>query len=155
MAANQTVSVYGTVLPYGNKFATTTQKKSIYGLNFPLGSDRFVGGFFKKESGINLIRDAVTQLLLVERGERVMLPSFGCNLRRFLFQPLDESTFEAIKQEIMYSFERYIVGARILKLKVFPLGETGPAGGNSLKVILVLQLADADLTVFDVEVQIK
>jgi len=84
-----------------------------------------------------------------------MLPSFGCNLKRYLFQPLDEDTFESIKQEILFSFKKYIVGARVLKLSVFPLGESGPAGGNSLKIILVLQLIEDDLTVFDVEVQIK
>ena len=84
-----------------------------------------------------------------------MLPNFGCNLRKYLFQPLEESTFESIKREILYSFKNYIVGAHIAKLAVFPLGEAGPAGGNSLKVILSLRLDTADLETFDVEVNIS
>ena len=84
-----------------------------------------------------------------------MLPNFGCNLRKYLFQPLDESTFESIKREIQISFSKYIVGARISKLAVFPLGAVGPAGGNSLKVVLSLKLDSADLETFDVEVNIS
>ena len=83
-----------------------------------------------------------------------MLPNFGCNLRKFLFQPLSESVFEAIKREIQYSFRNYIVGATISKVAVFPIGEAGPAGGSTLKVILSLKLNTADLETFDVEVNI-
>ena len=155
MAANQTVNVYG-IIPYiESTFSAETKKKVTYGLNFPLGEKKNTGGFFKRESGVNLIKDAVRQLLEVERGERVMLPNFGCELRKYLFQPLDEDTFDEIKQEIFFSFNNYIVGAKILKLSVFPFGEAGPVGGNSLKIILVIQLLEEDLTVFDVEVQIK
>ena len=102
-----------------------------------------------------MIKNSVKQLLRTEKGERVMLPNFGCNLRKYLFQPLDQTTFENIKREILYSFKNYIVGANIQKLAVFPLGETGPAGGNSLKVLLTLQLDTADLEIFDVEVDIS
>jgi len=126
----------------------------VYGLDFPLGSASG-GGYFAKRSGVEMIKDAVKQLLLTERGERVMLPNLGCNLRRYLFQPLDENTFESIKREIQYSFYNYIVGAKIAKLAVFPLGDAGPAGGNSLKVILSLKLDTADLEIFDVEVDIS
>ena len=155
MAANQTVNVYGKIAPRFLEQIPTAKRKAVFGLNFPLGQDRNNGGFFQKVSGVYMIRDAVRQLLQTERGERVMLPKFGCNLRKFLFQPLDESTFEAIKREIQYSFNHYIVGANIKKLAVFPFGDAGPAGGNSLKVVLTLQLNKADLEVFDVEVDIS
>jgi hypothetical protein len=154
MAANQTVSVYGKIPPRYIIQGSTSKKQEVYGLGFPLGSSSD-GNFFSKKSGVSLIKDAVQQLLRTERGERVMLPNFGCNLRKFLFQPLDESTFEGIKREIQFSFKNYIVGANISKLAVFPTGEAGPAGGNSLKVVLSLKLESADLEIFDVEVDIS
>ena len=153
MAANQTVTVFGSIPPRYMKQAPVSHRQEVYGLSFPLGSVSG-GGFFSKRSGIVMIKEAVTQLLLTERGERVMLPNFGCNLRKYLFQPLSESSFESIKREIQYSFNNYIVGAQIAKLGVFPFGDAGPAGGNSLKVILSLQLDTADLEIFDVEVNI-
>ena len=155
MAANQTVTKYGTTYFSPDVHALGGHTKTTLGLSFPIGKGKVAGGFFKKKTGKNLIKDAVSQLLRTERGERVMLPKFGCNLRKFLFQPLTEELFEAIKHEIMYSIDKYIVGARLKKLLVFPFGELGPAGGNSLKVVLVMELVEEDLTMFDVEVIVK
>ncbi len=153
MAANTTVSVYGSIQERYNIQVPKSARKEIFGLHYPLGSSKN-GGVFNKISGINMIKGAVEQLLLTERGERVMLPNYGCNLRRYLFQPLDETTFNNIRREIETSFTNYIVGARIAKLSVFPTGESGPAGGNSLKIILSLKLEKSDLEIFDVEVKI-
>ena len=144
MAANQTVTVYGRTPPRYIIQGPTSKRQETYGLGFPLGSSPD-GGIFSRKTGVNK----------TERGERIMLPNFGCNLRRYLFQPLDENTFESIKREILYSFNNYIVGANIAKLSVFPMGELGPSGGNSLKVILSLQLDTADLEIFDIEVDIS
>lgn len=155
MAANKTVTIYGITQNRFIEDAPKQKKKAIYGLGFPLGKTRNSGGFFAKKSGIPLIKDAIIQLLQTERGERVLLPKFGCNLRRFLFQPLDETTFEEIKEEIQYSFNNYIKGARIKRLAVIPLGDVGPGGGNSLLVRLILGLDEDDLKVFDVEVKIQ
>ena len=88
MAANQTVNVYGKIPPRYIKQSPTSKRQEVYGLAFPLGSAPN-GGFLSKKSGVDLIKGAVKQLLLTERGERIMLPNFGCNLRKFLFQPLD------------------------------------------------------------------
>ena len=112
------------------------------------------GGLFSQRSGVSMIKQSVKQLLLTQRGERIMLPNFGCNLRKFLFQPMSESVFEAINREIQYSFKNYIVGASISKIAVFPLGDPSPAGGSTIKVILSLKLNTADLETFDVEVNI-
>ena len=155
MPANQSVTIHGT--KPDNFYTAPVESKisSIYGLGFPLGKDKTTGGFFRKVSNIEAIRNAVTQLLLTEPGERLMLPRFGCRLRRYLFQPLDEATFEGIKREILYSFNKYIVGATVTKLLVEPTNIVGPSGGNSLRVVLTLKLNVDDLTLFDVEAIIK
>ena len=155
MAANQTVNVYGKTIPNYMEQVPTAQRNHLFGLKFPLGSRKTTGGFFSKNSGVDMIKDAVKQLLLTDRSERVMLPGYGTNLRRFLFQPLDELTFEAIKREISSSFYNYIVGATITKIKVIPLGDVGPSGGNSLKIALDLELTSGDFEVFDVEVKLS
>ena len=102
-----------------------------------------------------MIRHAVTQLLQTERGERVMLPGFGCNLRKYLFQPITQELFSDIKETIQSSFERYIVGANLVKIGVYETGEYDAAGGNQLRVVLSVQLSTDDLEVFDIEAKIK
>ena len=116
-----------------------TQKK---GMSWPFGS-RLEGGFFPFETGSSLVKNNLSQLLRTERGERVMLPKFGCNLRKFLFQPIDQTTFDAIKEEILTSIHRYIKGVTVLKLKV----EEGSRDLNSIVVTVFLRIKDSENTI--------
>ncbi len=67
MAANQTVNVYGKIPPRYIKQAPTSKKAGGVWFGFPLGSAPD-GGFFSKKSGVEMIKDAVKQLLRTERG---------------------------------------------------------------------------------------
>lgn len=153
MAANQTSTVFGKIAPEYKLKSPKSQRQTVLGLSFPLGSN-LGGGYFSKSSGINMIKGAVKQLLLTEPGERIMLPNFGCNLKKYLFEPIDEITFESIKREIEFSFNNYIKGAILTKIAVIPTGDSGPSGGNSLEIILSVQLSPDELEIFDVEVVI-
>jgi phage baseplate assembly protein W len=153
MAANQTTVIRGKLPTKYNSQLPKSQRKVICGLSFPLGSNG--SNYFSKQSGINMIRSSVKQLLMTETGERVMLPNYGCNLRKYLFEPLDDLIFDSIKREIEFSFANYIRGATLQKIAVFPTGDLGPAGGNSLIVNLTLKLNSDDLEIFDVEVFIS
>jgi len=155
MAANTTIQRYGRRPTKYEQQSSKVKRKEIYGLSFPLGKNRDTGGFFKKSSGRQMIRQAVTQLLRTERGERLMLPNFGCNLRKFLFQPITEEVFINIKNTISESFRNYIVGANLIKVSVFETGEYDAAGGNQLRVILTVQLSTDDLEIFDIEAKIE
>ena len=149
------VNVYGRSPNIYTEYSSSSKKNSIFGLGFPVGKNNHIGGYFKKTTDIDLIRGAVKQLLLTTKGERLMLPNYGCNLRKFLFQPLDSDTFEEIRREIETSFYNYIVGARITKLTVLPTDVVGNAGGVGLVVVLSLNLNSDDLEVFDVEVSVS
>lgn len=155
MAANTTVQRYGRRPTKYEQQSPRVKRQEIYGLSYPLGKTRDKGGFFKNNSGREMIRQAVTQLLRTEKGERLMLPNFGCNLRKFLFQPITEELFNNIKNTIAESFRNYIVGARLLKVAVLETGEYDAAGGNQLRVILSVQLSTDDLEIFDIEAKIE
>lgn len=155
MVYNQTTTVYGKTVPRIVEDTVKSKTKKISGLGFPLGAKKYTGGIFSKASNMKVVHGAIVQLLKTQPGERVMLPRFGCDLRKYLFQPLDEATFESIKRQIQHSFNRYIVGARLLSLRVEPLGPTGPSGGNSLKVTLLVELKEEDLSKIEVEVIIE
>ena len=154
MAANTTTNLYGTVQGRYNIQSVKSHRNNIVALHYPLGSSK-TGGVFSKSSGINMVKQSVEQLLLTSKSERVMLPDYGCDLKQYLFQPLDEDTFNGIREEVETSFNKYIVGAVIEKIGVFPTGEAGPAGGNSLVIVLTLRLDSDDLEVFDVEVKVS
>lgn len=155
MAANSTVFRFGIRPTKYEEQAPRAKRQEVYGLTFPLGKDTDTGGFFKKNSGREMIRQAVAQLLKTERGERLMLPNYGCNLRKYLFQPITAELFEAIRNTISVSFSSYIVGATLERVSVFETGEYDATGGNGIRVILSVSLDTDDLEVFDIEAKIQ
>jgi len=48
-------------------------------------------------SGVEDIRESLFILLSTIPGERVMLPTYGCDLRRFVFRPLTNALIEEIR----------------------------------------------------------
>ena len=48
------------------------------------------------------IKQAIVNLLLTNKGERVMQPDYGSDIRSFLFEPLDFGTGAQIKNSIGY-----------------------------------------------------
>jgi hypothetical protein len=67
------------------------------GVLFPLLP---VNGALGLVSGMELIRQSVEIILDTEPGERIMLPAFGCGLRRYLMQPNTLSTRTAMQEDI-------------------------------------------------------
>ena len=84
-----------------------------------------------------------------------MLPGFGVNLKKYLFQPLDQELFSRIKTEVVETIHKYTKYVSVLKIGVYSLDNVGQEGLQALKIVLVLQLNDKDLTQFDVEVDIN
>jgi uncharacterized protein len=69
------------------------------GLRFPI-TPPAGGGPMPTVSGMDRVRQAIEVVLGTEPGERVMMPAFGCGLRRFLMQPNTVATRTAIEQEV-------------------------------------------------------
>ncbi|HHZ81803.1 MAG TPA: hypothetical protein EYN64_03655 [Flavobacteriales bacterium] len=92
-------TLYGVNPPKQISLELTSRSKENYGLAFPTGKKKGAGDFHK-QTGITLLQNNLEQLLLTEKGERVMFPQFGLSLRKFLFEPLTQELFINIKYEI-------------------------------------------------------
>jgi uncharacterized protein len=68
------------------------------GLSFPprVGPD---GSMLWSSGEIN-VRECICTILRTSPGERVEMPTFGCGLRRFLFEPNTVATLRLIQQEV-------------------------------------------------------
>ena len=69
------------------------------GPRFPLVPDP-VTGRLAYVGGMDLIRQSVATILDTEPGERIMLPAFGCGLRRYLMEPNTLSVRTAMAEDI-------------------------------------------------------
>lgn len=166
MATTSTHNRYGIPVSEGALKGSASQYKKRYGLAYPLiGSlDGTVtgavlkkatsqAGYFQKCSGIALIKNNLRQLLLTEKGERVMLPDYGLSLRKYVFEPLDEVTYFLIKSDILKTLYKYFKAVKVLTVAVGSTEQQSDRGELIIK--LTLQLVSDSKDVFDVEVNIN
>lgn len=66
------------------------------------------------------IKSDLMHLLLTNKGERLYMPDFGTNLKKYLFEPNIESTNADIRSEIQTSINKYIPNLKIDTLTVTP-----------------------------------
>lgn len=88
------------------------------GISFPprLGAD----GRVAWSSGPANIRESLTVILLTQRGERLMLPSFGGRLRSYLFEPNTVTTQQEIQQEIQKAISLWEPRITVMSVSVDP-----------------------------------
>ena len=70
------------------------------GWQFPPAFDRGVLGVAMTATAQDEIDQSLSVLFATRPGERIMLPGYGCDLRRFLFRAIDSSTATEIKDAI-------------------------------------------------------
>lgn len=68
------------------------------GLGLPFLPDE--RGRLPQASGPEKVRQSIAIILDTERGERMMLPGFGCGLRRYLMQPNSTGTRAQIQRDV-------------------------------------------------------
>jgi phage baseplate assembly protein W len=153
MVLNSTVSVYGVDAPKSVTFLNKRKSFKTYGFKFPIG-DITDGNLLKKSSDLEVIKGSLKQLLLTSRGERVMLPNYGTNLKNYIMEPLDQSTLSQIRGEIIESITKYATGVKLLKIQIFPMENTNLSGGNHLMIRLFCALREEDSISFEVKVNL-
>jgi phage baseplate assembly protein W len=166
MAITTTHNTYGATTSIAVQRKAQSQYKRKAGFTYPLvGSFKNVtgqppvlknnvseGGYFSPSTGVTLIRNNLRQLFLCNKGERVMLPDYGLNLERYVFEPLDETTYFLIKQDILKTLRKYFSIVNVITLSV--LSSPLQKERSQLSVSLTLQILDESLDIFDVEVTI-
>ena len=66
------------------------------------------------------IKQAIVNLLLTNKGERLMNPTYGSDIRSYLFEPLDYGTAAQIKGNIQSTIDRFEPRISISELKCVP-----------------------------------
>jgi phage baseplate assembly protein W len=70
------------------------------------------------------MKSDLIHLLLTNKGERLYLPDFGANLRKFLFEPNETEVQSEIKEEIQTAISKYIPNLLVDEIKLVG-GEAG------------------------------
>ena len=66
------------------------------------------------------IKQAIVNLLLTNKGERLMNPNYGSDIRRYLFEPLDYGTANQITGNIKSTIDTFEPRISVLNLRALP-----------------------------------
>jgi phage baseplate assembly protein W len=86
---------------------------------FPFQDDNKKNYFLQmNKEGKRALKSDLIHLLLTTPGDRLYLPDFGTNLRKFIFEPNDNTSYTGIKEEIQRAINKYIPNLKLTELKV-------------------------------------
>jgi len=166
MATTTTFEKYGVPISLSVQKANKSKHRKRKGVGYPFVkslSTTVTGGFIQSlsnqgsyinsASGKELVRNNLRQLLLTQKGERLMLPDYGLDMNRFLFEPLDQTLFHLIKREVILNVSKYFPVAKILSISV--VSKDTNLEQSQLLIGLTIQLQDESLDIFDVQVSVR
>ena len=64
------------------------------------------------------IKSNLINLLLTSKGERLYLPDFGCDLKSILFEGIDDTTLNTLRNYIYTNVSTYIPEITIVKIDI-------------------------------------
>ena len=93
------------------------QKNIVIGVSLPFNAP---GVFNKTYSTKDQIKSNLINLLLTDKGERIMNPEFGTDLRKSLFDNMTDSSSELLRLKIIDSINIFIPEIILGEIKIEP-----------------------------------
>ena len=83
-------------------------KQRFINIDFPF-KDSPEGFYFNlNATDADAVRADLLHLLLTNKGERLYMPDFGSDLKKYIFEPNDDVTHEQIKDNLNATIKRYM-----------------------------------------------
>ena len=83
-------------------------EKKYINIDFPFKDSPNGYSFKLNDNDKDAIKSDLLHLLLTNKGERLYMPDFGSDLRKFIFEPNDSITHDQIKDNLNETIKRYI-----------------------------------------------
>ena len=110
------------------------------GIDLPFRkSDGHSGWFESTSSTFDAVRNNIRCLLLTQKGERLMQPSLGLNLKKYLFEPMTGDLINRIENDIINSFEFWLPFVNVENLEI-KFGEDSDIGRNLIDISLTFNI---------------
>ena len=112
------------------------------GCPYPITKDP--KGLLSPQKGVDQIKSDLLILLLTNPGERVMLPTYGTPLRRYIFDQNDQTAASAVRQLIINSIKTWeprivinsITVSNNIDTNYLSINDQGAQSGNILQIII-------------------
>jgi len=135
-----------------NQFIEDKDTRVSVGLDFPIARVPNQDGYFKTtKTTIESIKNNIKLLLKTQRGERVMQPNLGLNIRRFLFEQITENTQIEIENDIVDTFATWLPFVELREIDI----DTGNQDKNQININIVFNIKRAPNTTESVGVVLE
>jgi phage baseplate assembly protein W len=103
------------------------QKNIAIGVGLPFNTpSAFRSSYSTKEQ----IKYNLINLLLTNKGERIENPEFGADIKRELFEQIDENTFESLKNKIIDNVNVFIPEVTLTNITINPQTDNNKVNVN-------------------------
>ena len=117
-----------------NKFPIDTKAGRAVGVSIPFSAPWVFTSTFQTKDAI---RTNLTNFFLTNRNERLFRPSFGGNLRKFIFESISRGTTENIKVSIQDDVNKYFPQVLIKNIEILSSEDL-----NTINVILSYEVVN-------------
>lgn len=94
-------------------------KRQYFGIKYPFTSDGFQNFYLDtNESTKDKVRSQLMHIVFTPKGQRIRNPEFGTDLIKFIFEPNDSITWEAVKNEVSDSVRRWTTNISINDIQI-------------------------------------
>ena len=124
------------------------------GIDYPFHRSIGVEGWFAStNTTIDAVKNNIKMLLNTNRGERLMQPNLGLNIRRFLFEQFTDDIRIGIENDIVDSFNFWLPFVEIKDLNI-SMDDSDYMGKNKLNISVVFNIIRDPNTLESVNVTI-
>ena len=99
-----------------NKFPIDTKPRQAVGVSLPFSG---TGVFNSTYTTAEQLKSNLINYFMTDLGERYMNPTFGANLKNTIFEQLEESNYQAVKQRLEADLKRYFPIVVLESLEVY------------------------------------
>ena len=123
-----------------NRFVEDKDTRVSVGLALPIGRQPNGDGYFATtKTTMESVKTDIKTLLMTQRGERLMQPLLGMNIRRFLFEQITENTVIEIENDIVETFGTWLPFVELNDINI----DTGDQDRNKIKIDIKFNIANA------------
>tara|TARA_Y100000310_G_C20447484_1_gene699120 strand:- start:297 stop:740 length:444 start_codon:yes stop_codon:yes gene_type:complete len=124
------------------------------GIDYPFHKSNGTEGWFAStDTTIKAVKNNIKMLLNTNKGERLMQPNLGINLRKFLFEQYNDELRITIQNEIYDTFRTWLPFVEIKELNI-SMGETDSIGKNKMSISIVFNIIRDPNTLESIQVEI-
>ena len=141
------------IIKSNKPFVVDKDDKIFIGIDLPFTKSNTHGYFNSTLTTVDAVKNNIKSLVNTERGERILQPTIGLNLKKYLFEPITQDTNLLIEDEIISTFKKWLPFVKIEDLKITS-EETDAVGKNKINIKILFGIHRNNQSLDSVEITI-